>query len=106
MHCGDEFRALNQQTLQPRFDFKTWEAVIDDGAYYANFYGWGKQERTIALLFTGALFNEAAILLTNTPDTAEKKLPFIRKDVTPTIIEAAFRADRKLACVGWLLGPA
>jgi hypothetical protein len=56
MKCGDDFRALNQTTLKPLFKFHTWDAVIDGGAYYANFYGYGKQDRTIALLFSAALF--------------------------------------------------
>ncbi|MGA8100063.1 MAG: hypothetical protein WB810_15515, partial [Candidatus Cybelea sp.] len=99
MQCGDDYRALNQGTLQPLFKFTTRSVVTDDGAYYATFYGVGKQDRTIALLFSGALYNEGAILVTNAARTPDHKLPFIRKDITQDVIEAALRANRKLACV-------
>ncbi|HEX3670790.1 MAG TPA: hypothetical protein VHT92_03700 [Candidatus Cybelea sp.] len=91
MRCGDDYNALDQKTLQPMFMSKTWDAVIDDGAYYANFYGWGKQDRNLALRFSGALFTEGAILVNSAPDTRCDQLPFLRKDITQDIVNTAMR---------------
>lgn len=99
MRCDDDFRALNQATDQPMFPFRVWDAVIDDGAYYANFYGYGKQDHSVALLLSGALFEEGAILLTDTPNTSSDARPYIRKDLTSAIIGAAFSNGDELACV-------
>jgi hypothetical protein len=75
------------------------QAVIDGGAYYANLHAYGKQNHTVALEFSGAMFTRGAILLTNTPDTAADKPPFIVKDVTPQIVQSATRVGNTLICV-------
>jgi hypothetical protein len=99
VRCGDDYRSLDQKTLKVLLPRQRSEAVMDDGAYYANFHGYGKQEHTLALVFSGALFTEGGILLTSTPSTATGKPPFIIKNLTPEIIQTAFKADGKLACV-------
>jgi hypothetical protein len=99
MKCGDDYNALDQKTLQPMFKVRASAAAVDEGAYYANFYGWGQQDGNLALRFSGALFTEGAILVTNTPDTRSDRLPFLRKDITEDIVIAAMRANGKLACV-------
>jgi hypothetical protein len=99
VQCGDDYHALDQKTLKALFPRQRSEAVMDDGAYYANFHGYGRQEQTLALVFSGALFTEGAILLTNTPNAATGKPPFIIKNLTPEIIQTAFRAEGKLACL-------
>lgn len=99
MRCGDDIRTLDQKTLKWAVNPQRTEAIIDGGAYYANFHGYGKQNHTVALAFSGALFTEGAILLTNTPDTSANKPPFIMKDITPEIVLAATRASDKLICI-------
>jgi hypothetical protein len=99
MHCADEIDALDQKTLKPLISYQRSPAVIDDGAYYANFYGYGKQNNTVALEFTGALFTRGVLLLTNTPDTAPNKPTLIIKNITPSIVQAATRASGTIVCV-------
>ena len=99
VQCGDDYHALDQKTRKVLFPRQRSEAVMDDGAYYANFHGYGRQEQTLALVFSGALFTEGAILLTNTPNTATGKPPFIIKNLTPEIIQTAFRPEGKFACL-------
>ena len=99
VQCGDDYRALDQKTLKMLSPWQRSDAVMDFGAYYINFHGYGKQERTLALEFSGALFTEGAVLLTNTPNTATGKPPFIIKNLTPTIIQTAVRAKGKLVCM-------
>jgi hypothetical protein len=99
MRCGDDFRALDQTTLKPLASSQETSAIVDHGAYYATFHGYGRQDRTVALLFSGAFFTEGAILVASTPDTPAHKPPLILKDLTPTIIQAAMRNGSKLLCV-------
>jgi hypothetical protein len=99
MHCGDDIDAHDQKKLKPLVSYQRSPAVIDDGAYYANFYGYGKQNNTVALEFTGALFTRGVLLLTNTPDTASDKPPLITKNITPSIVQAATRASGMIVCV-------
>lgn len=98
VHCGDQIDALDQKTLKPLAPYRRWPAVIDGGAYYANFHGYGKQDQTIALEFGGALFTRGTVLITATPDTPSEKPPLIIKDVTPELIKTAARAWGKLVC--------
>ena len=99
MQCGDDIYALDQKTLRPVKTVQRSQAVADGGAYYANFHGYGKQDRTIALEFTGALFTRGVVLVTETPDTPVGKPPFLVKDITPEIVQAATRASGTLTCV-------
>jgi hypothetical protein len=99
MHCGDDIYALDQKTLRPQIRYRRSQALIDSGAYYANFHGYGKQDHTVALEFSGALFTRGAVLITDTPDTTARKPPLIIKDITPSIVQAATRASGKLVCV-------
>lgn len=99
MRCGDDIYALDQKTLQPRYPYQRTEAVIDDGAYYGVFHGYGWQNRTVALEFSGALFTRGAVLVTNAPRVPFNRPPLLLKDVTPAIIEAAARAGGDLVCV-------
>ncbi len=98
MKCGDDIAELYQRPPSQDLAVRV-NAVIDDGAYYANFRGYGR-EQTIALLISGGLDSEGAILVRNVPKTPNGKPPFIRKDITPAIVGAALSntADT-LACV-------
>jgi len=96
MHCGDDIRSFDSQ---PKVLPRVTRGVIDDGAYYANFHAYGKQDRTIALGISGAFFSSGAILLTETPDTSPGKPPMIRKDITTAIVRAAATSRDKLACI-------
>jgi hypothetical protein len=89
MHCGDNVRSFDPKTFKPTVTPHVGNAVIDDGAYYENIHAYGKQDHTIALEISGALFTRAAILLTITPETDVNKPPFIEKDITANILHAA-----------------
>lgn len=98
MRCGDlirSFGAGGKLLVDPRVT----DAVVDSGEYYANFHGYGRQDRTVALEFSGALFTSGAILLTEAPDTPPSKPPFILKDITRRTMEAATLGQGKLVCM-------
>jgi hypothetical protein len=83
MQCGDDTRALDQKTLKLVANRQRTAAVVDDGIYYANFHSYGKQDRTIALAFSGALFTEGAILLTDTPEVPQASRRLSSKTLPP-----------------------
>jgi hypothetical protein len=97
-HCGDAAHSYDQKTLNERTPPRIVPAENDDGAYYANFHAYGTQDRTIALQFEGALFTRGTVLVTTTPTTAADKPPFIVKDITPAILQAAINGDGRLVC--------
>ncbi len=101
MHCGDDVNWYGSETPTSTETPRKYDAVIDDGAYYANIHSYGKQNRTVALRFSGALFTSGTILLTVTPDTNQHKPPFIEKDITADILRAATASPFRqvLACV-------
>jgi hypothetical protein len=100
MHCGDDIRSYDPKTYKVTIAPHPGSAVIDDEAYYQNIHAYGKQDHTVAIEFSGALFSYGTVLLTATPDTAAHKPPLIEKDVTPEVLHAATarRAD-KLICI-------
>jgi hypothetical protein len=53
--CGDDPR---------NYVAKQSDGIVDDGVYYANLMAYDRQDHTIALILSGALFSERAILLT------------------------------------------
>lgn len=101
MLCGDNVRSYDPRTFKPTVTPHVGSAVIDDGAYYQNIHAYGKQDRTVAIEFRGALFTHGTVLLTVTPDTKQKHPPFIQKDVTTDILRAATAKpfEDKLVCI-------
>lgn len=53
--CGDDPRD---------YTVRESDGVVDDGVYYANLMAYDRQDHTVALIISGALFTERAILLT------------------------------------------
>ncbi|MGB8964235.1 MAG: hypothetical protein WCB99_01225 [Candidatus Cybelea sp.] len=101
MQCGDDVSWYGPETKMTAITPREYDAVVDDGAYYANIHAYGRQDRTVALRFSGALFTGGTVLLTVTPDTNLHKPPFIEKDITAEILRAAtanpFR--QQLVCI-------
>lgn len=91
MHCGDKARSYDPP--------QKVHAIIDDGAYYANFDAFGKQDHTIALQLSGGLFTRGFILLTATPNTEARKAPMIQKNITADVVRAAVSHPDQLNCV-------
>jgi hypothetical protein len=100
-HCGDQVHLYDEKTANEIAPPQVVNAENDEGAYYANFHAYGRQDYTVALQFRGALFTHGAVLLTNTPATEANKPPFIVKDITPTVLQAAVNdnGQDRLVCV-------
>jgi hypothetical protein len=101
MQCGDDVNWYGPETKVTGITPREYDAVMDDGAYYTNIPAYGRQDRTVALRFSGALFTGGTVLLTVTPDTKPHKPPFIEKDVTAEILRAATASPfrQQLACI-------
>jgi hypothetical protein len=101
MKCGDDVNWYGPDARATAVTPREYEAVMDDNAYYANIRAYGKQDHTVALRFSGALFTEGVVLLTVTPDTNADKPPFIEKNVTAEILRAATASPfrQQLMCI-------
>lgn len=101
MRCGDSVRSYDPKTYKLTVAPRPGSAIIDDDAYYQNIHVYGKQDHTIAIQFSGALFTNGAVLLTKTPNVSQNMPPFIIKNVTTEILHAATANpfDQKLICI-------
>jgi hypothetical protein len=101
MRCGDDVRSFDPNTFKPTNVPHISGTIIDGGAYYTNFHAYGKQDHTLALEFSGALFTHGVVLLTVTPETSPNKPPFIEKDITKATLHAAMDKPfaEKLICI-------
>jgi hypothetical protein len=101
MRCGDDVRSFDPKTFEPTNVPRITGTTVDDRAYYANFHAYGKQNHTLALELSGALFSHGTILVTVTPNSNPHKPPFIEKDITAAVIHEAMAHPfaEKLTCI-------
>lgn len=88
--CGDDPRDYH--------DVDT-DGLTDDGYFYANVAGYEEQNHTIALILSGALFTEGAVLLTEPVGGPAHGRDVVVKDITPDVLRAVASARYKFACV-------
>ena len=78
---------------------------MDDGAYYANFHGYGKQDHGGVGILGRAFYRGRNLANQNPSNTPTDKPPFIIKNLTPEIIQTALGAEGQLACIPGFLKP-
>jgi hypothetical protein len=89
-NCGDDPREYNDLDS---------DGLTDDGYYYANVMAYAKQDHTIALMLSGALFTAGAILLTQPLGGPSHGRDLVIKNITPEILRAVAAAPNKFTCV-------
>jgi hypothetical protein len=88
--CGDDPRLYSHSDES---------GVVDGGAYYASVYGYDRQDHTIAIELTGALFTQRAVLITEPLGGKGHGHDFVVKNITLDVIRAAALSPNKFACV-------
>jgi hypothetical protein len=88
--CGDDPRG---------YGVKESDGTVDDGVYYANLMAYDRQDHTIALVLTGALFSERTILITQPLGGPSHARDLVVKSLSQSMLQVAASAPNAFSCV-------